>query len=668
MLISEEPEPVEFEELLQNAKKKINQIYPEWTNYNPADSGMALLELFAYMTEMQQFHVKQLGTAHGNAFLHLMGMRPYTLQPAKVYARIEGIHAPFRLLKGTRVKVGDMCFEAEEAVYMESEERIFNLPQVPFYPFGENPGRTETFDIGMACRLKQDEIHLLYIDLYDDYPVKRTPVLPDTFVPLVRLELQYYDGAGYAECELIEDTTLGLLKTGVLKFRIRGRMEKKDKEYRLRLTAKGEYDTAPQIKNVYVNMVPFIQKDTVIEWQEYRITGGRPFYEIIAQTWLGVKGIVRIYQKTEAGYRRIRQYASFLHEGKRHFVIARETMQTVPDHVVFGLACMKEDAFFEDFVLVGNGKPDQEFYLPDRNILGTSFSVLVEEEPGCLVPWKPVTDLAQARQGECCYVLKEKEGILKFGNGIQGRMPRGRIEITAYAVCEGINGNIQKNQMMEFDGERKAEKAFNLVPAAGGRNPESIRECLERYKEEIKVKKRAVTNEDYEELVKQTPGLRIRKVKVFSPAEPANCIEVVALPCTNGGRHLKGDGYDKNILRHLESKRMLGTRITIKKADYIPVWLSIEVQVKNHVLKAESRIREYIKRYFDEQMDFGEMVSYSRLYGYIDSLPETAGIVELEVHADGRGVSRQPNKDIRIPFYGMVYLQEMELNCVMLEV
>lgn len=664
MLALEEQEILDFEERLERAKEKIDRIYPAWTNYNPADSGMALLELFAYMTELQQFHIQQIGEAHIRAFLHLIGICPDALQPAGVYARVENKHTPFMLLKGTKALAGELSFEAEEGTYMEPKDCLLNMPEIPFYPFGKNPGPLETYDIGLKYALECGETHTLYIDLCDSYPVCRTPIEKGSFIPFVQMRLQYYDGEEYQSCEIKEDTTFGMLQTGMLKFQVMGRMGKIKGEYRLRLVAQGEYDTAPQINRLQFNIVPFIQKDTAMEWKEYSVTGGETdCYEIVADTWLLANGEVRIYQKTEKGYVRIYQYSSFVFADRRHFVIAKEALYEKSGDVVFRLVAQKSGMTLEKFIFTGTGKPDQSFYLNRKNVLGASFSIWVEEEKdsGFYVPWTPVSALEQAAEGERCYLLEEQNGILRFGNGRQGRMPNGKIEITAYAVCEGVNGNIQKNQLSEFQYETRAEGLSNVTDASGGSNPESLSGCLNRYKEEQKIKKRAVTIEDYERLVRQTPGLRIKKAKVFPSLEVENSLEIVVEPYTNGKRRLHKDGYDRNIMKYIEPKKMLGTGIVIKKPEYIRVRVNLEVLLNDHFWDADVRIRESIKRYFDEYMDFGKTISFSRLYGYIESLPETEKVTMLEVHAEGRGVSRQRNKDIQIPFHGIAYLDEIEL-------
>ena len=179
----------------------------------------------------------------------------------------------------------------------------------------------------------------------------------------------------------------------------------------------------------------------------------------------------------------------------------------------------------------------------------------------------------------------------------------------------------------------------------------------------MEIKNRAVTCKDYETIIKRTPGLRIKKVKVFASDVLENTLEVVIQPFTNHHRILKSDVYDKNVMHFLEQKKMLGTRVIIKKTEYISVSIRLEVRVKSRYVDAGTRIEEHVRGYFEEQMDFGKTIIYSRVFGFIDSLPETVGICDLTIHAGGKNIMRDDNKDIYLPFNGMAYLEDIKIQC-----
>ena len=66
-----------FQDLVDEAKRLIPRFCPEWTNHNLSDPGIALVELFAWMTEMVLYRVNQVPDAYYTRFLNLMGVEPY---------------------------------------------------------------------------------------------------------------------------------------------------------------------------------------------------------------------------------------------------------------------------------------------------------------------------------------------------------------------------------------------------------------------------------------------------------------------------------------------------------------------------------------------------------------------------------------------------------------
>ena len=49
-----------FQDLVDEAKRLIPNYLPEWTNHNVADPGVALIELFAWMTELTLYRLNQI--------------------------------------------------------------------------------------------------------------------------------------------------------------------------------------------------------------------------------------------------------------------------------------------------------------------------------------------------------------------------------------------------------------------------------------------------------------------------------------------------------------------------------------------------------------------------------------------------------------------------------
>src|ERR1700761_1155683 len=65
-----------FQDIVDEAKRLIPQYCPEWTNHNVSDPGVALIELFAWMSEMVLYRVNQVPERLYVHFLNLVGIEP----------------------------------------------------------------------------------------------------------------------------------------------------------------------------------------------------------------------------------------------------------------------------------------------------------------------------------------------------------------------------------------------------------------------------------------------------------------------------------------------------------------------------------------------------------------------------------------------------------------
>jgi hypothetical protein len=63
----------DFDDLIGEARALIPVLYPEWTDHNPSDPGIVLVELLAWLTEMLLFQVNQIPEANTRKFLELLG-------------------------------------------------------------------------------------------------------------------------------------------------------------------------------------------------------------------------------------------------------------------------------------------------------------------------------------------------------------------------------------------------------------------------------------------------------------------------------------------------------------------------------------------------------------------------------------------------------------------
>jgi hypothetical protein len=70
-----------WEDLVEEGRSLIPKWSPQWTNYNPSDPGITVLELFAYLTEMLMFRLNQVADYNVIAFLRLINGKPGAWKP-----------------------------------------------------------------------------------------------------------------------------------------------------------------------------------------------------------------------------------------------------------------------------------------------------------------------------------------------------------------------------------------------------------------------------------------------------------------------------------------------------------------------------------------------------------------------------------------------------------
>jgi len=112
-----------FEQLLEEAKSRIRQIAPDWTDMSPSNPGMALLEVFAHLTEVMIYRLNRVPEKVYIEFLRLIGV---TLKPptaARVvlrFNRCQAAEASLSIPRSTRVSVSRSEGAEEPLIFITS--------------------------------------------------------------------------------------------------------------------------------------------------------------------------------------------------------------------------------------------------------------------------------------------------------------------------------------------------------------------------------------------------------------------------------------------------------------------------------------------------------------------------------------------------------------------
>ncbi|MBN2627496.1 MAG: putative baseplate assembly protein [Spirochaetales bacterium] len=114
-----------YRDILEEARSLIPHYTPEWTNHNPSDPGMTLVELFSWMTEMVLYRLNRVPQKTYLALLDLMGLTLTPPQASRVLLRFQPVAGYEGLIQIPRgFQVSTARSEGQEAVVFETEKSL----------------------------------------------------------------------------------------------------------------------------------------------------------------------------------------------------------------------------------------------------------------------------------------------------------------------------------------------------------------------------------------------------------------------------------------------------------------------------------------------------------------------------------------------------------------
>ena len=117
-----------WQDIVDEAKALIPRYAPEWTDHNPSDLGIALVELFGWLVEGMIYRLNQVPEKNYLAFLNLLGITrdPATPASAMLTYRLAGGTPPTVVPMGRQAATPQT--ETGEAIVFETDEDLRVLP------------------------------------------------------------------------------------------------------------------------------------------------------------------------------------------------------------------------------------------------------------------------------------------------------------------------------------------------------------------------------------------------------------------------------------------------------------------------------------------------------------------------------------------------------------
>jgi len=553
-----------FQDLVDDAKRMVQQRCPTWTDHNVSDPGVTLIEAFAGMVDQLIYRLNRVPDRNYIKFLDLVGvqMRPPTAargrvtfwlsaaQPQTVVVRGEtevatprtDIADPVVFSTVTDLNIVPCSFEVGASVNVGSEptEHTSALASGGGYScFSAKPQAGDALLIGLS-----NAVPSCAIVIRMDCRVSGVGVNP-LDPPLI---WEAWNGAGWSACEVERDETGGLNKPGDV-----------------------------------VLHVPETHDESILAkkragWIRCRLLAPEPD------------------QRTYTASPQIRSISAFTMGGTTRMVHA--------------------EAVRDEDLGISDGTPAQRFTLQRRPVVPWEEpAVLRVFDDDGMSEWMPMEHFADSGPEDRVFHLDPISGEVEFGPAVRqadgslryfGAVPSkgAHLRLSVYRTGGGERGNVSVGQIRVLKTSVPyVARVENRSAAVGGARAESLADAKLRGPLVLRSRGRAVTTEDFVELTREVAPEIGRVHCVAADSGPdAGGVRVLLVPFVPGdpvGRIRREDLHPlpeslERITGYLDERRLVGTRLLIEPPDY--VWLTAVVSVRARPRHRPEDVRQDVLR------------------------------------------------------------------------
>jgi hypothetical protein len=272
--------------------------------------------------------------------------------------------------------------------------------------------------------------------------------------------------------------------------------------------------------------------------------------------------------------------------------------------------------------------------------------------------WTAAADLLDSGAFDNQFVAEvdnDGRAVLRFGDDVYGRTPSGIVRARArYRVGNGRSGNIGAGALVHMVlpdpadpldpsdpgaplNLAQVEAVYQPLAATLGADPQTIEEVRQLAPEAFRaIQYRAVTEEDWHTVAMRNPALAAAKASfhwtgswytVFVAVNPAHTDDMIQLP--GGGLALTAD-FEQSITAYLKRFKLAGYDLQVRAASYVPLEIDITLCVAPGYFRGD--VEAQVMRLLSNQAypdgthgffylparDFGQPIYLSRLYEAID--------------------------------------------------
>lgn len=274
------------------------------------------------------------------------------------------------------------------------------------------------------------------------------------------------------------------------------------------------------------------------------------------------------------------------------------------------------------------------------------------DEGGTTERWRPRRDLLSSAASAREFVAEtENDGAayLRFGDDRFGSRPAAGARLTAtYRVGNGQAGNVGADALVHVASNDPVFvtdlsnspilSVRNPLPARGGMEPETLERVRQDAPEAFRTQERAVTTDDYAEMARARCGPQVQRAAATMRWTGSWHTVFVTVDRFGGG--VIDGKFERGLRRCLERYRMAGHDLEVEAPRFVSLEVQIAVCVKRGYLKGDvkqallekfssRRLRDGTRGLFHpDNFSFGQPVFLSSLYAAAQGV---AGVDSVDI-------------------------------------
>ena len=656
-----------YDELLAEAVAQIPLYSAEWTNFNVSDPGITLLQNLTAFQLLQQENINTVSEEARLKLLKLVGFTARENHASTVLVQAPAAGGPI-LPEGFRLWSGTIPFETETSVALnpwslaavyagsgEEERDVTRLldtgTDTVAYPFGRIPAAGNRLTCVLSGVPEWGEPLRLWFQVAEEE--LRTPFDSAAQIPAFSgVRWQYWTESGWQDA-VAEDETMGFLRSGSVTLTLGAGLPA---EWTLApvhgcalrcLLEKANHDRAPRLQAIAAHLFPMVQKETRVRCavfsgtEKVELRGQLPMLgNLLVFCREEKNGPYHLYHEALQGAARERSYrVETDFEGVT--VVFDETGVHRPcaDSDAVRVVCYDNEMIHHRLLGPVYGYDRQIVQLElVENVLPESLLVAVEKTENGETGYSFVAPNEEGPDG-FSYHLRSREAQLVIDEPAGGGC---RLLLCGCAATQGSRGNLRRGTMLEqrggYDGTEVEARYFCPGPGRGGVSGESAEEVRLRFSAQLRQPSVAVRTEDYEALVRKTPGLCIHKVKAVAIGTK-NLVKIAVKPYTEEELPKLSENYLRQLRDYLEPRRMLTTRIEICQPRYVPVGVHAVLSIRGMRAHAEAETERVLRGLLDHvngPQGFGGFLRFNEVYQVLNALPFVEAVDALSLYPESR--------------------------------